>query len=62
MTPRELAKTLRRAHRDRYGDVTDRPDREDTEAAVAEAEEILAPGSRSWSGSSRSSCAGEEWA
>ncbi len=41
MTPRELAKALRRAHRDRYGEVADRPDPGDAEAAVAEAEEVL---------------------
>lgn len=41
MTPRELAKALRRAHRDRYGEVADRPDPDDADAAVAEAEEVV---------------------
>ncbi|HYH63299.1 MAG TPA: SMI1/KNR4 family protein [Urbifossiella sp.] len=41
MTPRELAKALRRAHRDRYGEAADRPDPDDAEAALAEAEEVL---------------------
>ena len=41
MSRRELAKALRHAHRDRYGEVSPRHDPEDAESAIAEAEEEL---------------------
>ncbi|MFO0876101.1 MAG: hypothetical protein U0840_01910 [Gemmataceae bacterium] len=41
MGKRELARALRHAHRDQYGEVSPRPDPEEAEGAIAEAEEEL---------------------